>query len=203
MEKKRTDEIINLISGFAFKGVDLLDIPTRDIAVRMGNFKVGGGLKFEKSKYLKDGTIIKEKFRLKPMDLVMVLSDVTREGLLIGNVGFIPNDNNSYYLNQRVSKIEIKDELKFLAHSIFSSLSFKQNCLNKANSATVLNLKNEDVYGYELLLPEINVLKKWNTIYGDLIKNILNLEKQNIFLKESRDILLPRLMSGVIGVRTK
>jgi type I restriction enzyme S subunit len=72
--------------------------------------------------------------------------------------------------------------------------------LNKANSATVLNLKNDDVYSFEILFPKQNVIKEWNEIYRNYFIQIMNLESQNRLLKESRDLLLPRLMSGKVGV---
>jgi len=197
-EKVKASKKIKLISGFAFKGKEFTDTPNNDIAVRMGNFKVGGGLKFEKSKYLIDSSAVKEKFHLNHNDLLMVLSDVTREGLLIGNVGFLPKDGRKYYLNQRVSKVEVEDNFKMYAYAVFNSFSFKQNCISKANSVTVLNLKNDDIYGFKMLIPSKNTIELWNKIYGSSIQMSQNLERKNQLLKEARDILLPRLMTGMI-----
>lgn len=199
-EKVKASKKIKLISGYAFKGKEFTDIPNEHIAVRMGNFKVGGGLKFDKSKYLIDSSSVREKFHLKHNDLLMVLSDVTREGLLIGNVGFLPNDGRNYYLNQRVSKVEVEENFKMYAYAVFNSPSFKQNCISKANSVTVLNLKNDDIYGYEMIIPSKQIIGLWNKIYGSSIKMTQNLTRQNQLLKEARDILLPRLMMGVIDV---
>ncbi|CAM4254983.1 restriction endonuclease subunit S [Zobellia nedashkovskayae] len=199
-EKVKASERIKLVSGYAFKGKEFTDIPNDDIAVRMGNFKVGGGLKFDKSKYLIDSSEVREKFHLKHNDLVMVLSDVTREGLLIGNVGFVPIDGRNYYLNQRVSKVVTEDDFKMYAYAAFNSASFKHNCKSKANSVTVLNLKNDDVYSFKMVIPSKEIIGLWNKIYGSSIKMTQNLERQNQYLKEARDILLPRLMSGVIEV---
>ena len=199
-EKVKASEKIKLISGYAFKGKEFTDEPNEYIAIRMGNFKVGGGLKTDKSKYLVDHTSVREKFHLKHNDLVMVLSDVTREGLLIGNVGFVPNDGRNYYLNQRVSKVELDDNFKMYAYATFNSQSFKHNCIAKANSVTVLNLKNDDVYGYKMLIPTQAIIELWNRNYGSIIQTTQNLERQNQLLKEARDILLPRLMTGMIDV---
>ena len=200
-ERVKVSEKIKLISGYAFKGKEFTDKPNEHIAIRMGNFKVGGGLKTEKSKYLVDHTSVREKFHLSHNDLVMVLSDVTREGLLIGNVGFVPNDGRNYYLNQRVSKVELDDNFKMYAYATFNSQSFKHNCVAKANSATVLNLKNDDVYGYKMLIPSQEIIDLWNRTYGSTIQATQNLERKNQLLKEARDILLPRLMTGMIDVK--
>lgn len=199
-ERVKAIEKIKLISGYAFKSKEFTDVPNNNIAVRMGNFKVGGGLKFNKSKYLIDASTVRTKFKLAPNDMLMVLSDVTREGLLIGNVGLIPNDNKNYFLNQRVSKLVVDDFLKMYLYAVFNSQSFKHNCVSKANSVTVLNLKNDDVYSFNMVIPTNGIIEKWNIVYGDNVKIRQNLQKQNKLLKEARDILLPRLMTGMIDV---
>ncbi|MCS4300615.1 restriction endonuclease subunit S [Chryseobacterium sp. BIGb0232] len=200
--KVKLGEKIKLISGFAFKSKDFQDVQNNNIVVRMGNFEVGGGLKFIKNKYLVEGTKVKENHILAPFDLLMVLSDVTREGLLIGNVGFVPDDGKSYYLNQRVSKIVSDEDLKYYLFDVLNSVDFKNNCIAKANSVTVLNLKNEDITNYLVTLPNKNILSKWNDYSKSLRYSIFNLQSQNQFLRESRDILLPRLMTGMIDVKS-
>lgn len=54
-------------------------------------------------------------------------------------------------------------------------------------------LKYQDV-----IVPEVNTLRKFNSFVDDLVDQIYSLGNQNRLLKESRDILLPRLMSGEI-----
>lgn len=56
-------------------------------------------------------------------------------------------------------------------------------------------LKNQDI-----LLPSDDFLDNFNNFIAPIIKQTLNLSHQNRLLKESRDILLPRLMSGELGV---
>ena len=61
-----------------------------------------------------------------------------------------------------------------------------------------MNLKNEDIYGFEMILPANKIIDYWNKIYGSTIMSTQNLERQNQLLKEARDILLSRLMSGMV-----
>lgn len=56
-------------------------------------------------------------------------------------------------------------------------------------------LKNQDI-----LLPSDDFLGNFNNFIAPINTQILNLSHQNRLLKESRDILLPRLMSGEVGV---
>ena len=52
----------------------------------------------------------------------------------------------------------------------------------------------------EVLLPTIKYANEYENLIKPKFDLINNLRNQNCFLKESRDILLPRLMSGKIGV---
>jgi len=49
-------------------------------------------------------------------------------------------------------------------------------------------------------MPAKNILNKWKFVVDPIYKQIQNLKDQNISLKQSRDILLPKLMSGAIRV---
>ncbi|MGE3298985.1 MAG: restriction endonuclease subunit S [Arcobacter sp.] len=52
----------------------------------------------------------------------------------------------------------------------------------------------------ETITPDIETIKLFNLKIDPIIDNIYNFAKQNQLLKESRDILLPRLMTGIIDV---
>ena len=199
-EKVKLGEKVKLISGFAFKSKDFQDDPNDKIIVRMGNFQVGGGLKFQKNKYLVDGVKVRSNHILNPFDLLMVLSDVTREGLLIGNVGFVPNDSKNYFLNQRVSKLVTDERFKYYLFDVLNSQDFKNNCIAKANSVTVLNLKNDDINNYELTIPKLDILEDFTVFSKNMRHSIFNLISQNQRLREARDLLLPRLMMGIVEV---
>jgi type I restriction enzyme S subunit len=188
-EKVKLQSIIKIFHGFAFRSEQFVEQKTNTIVVRMGNFKEEGGLKFEEkdNKYLIENSY-NEKYLLKPRDLLMVLSDVTRDGRIIGNVGFVPNDNNLYVLNQRVARIEAPEDLKLYLYCSFGSSLYKNHCLSRANSVTVLNLKNDHIYEYQILIPDHQRLLIFSGIVKSIVNNIHVLEQQNQKLKQARDI---------------
>lgn len=53
----------------------------------------------------------------------------------------------------------------------------------------------------EIVIAGGDVMARFDNVLKPLIDQIFNLQKQNLALKESRDILLPRLMSGKIEVK--
>ena len=60
----------------------------------------------------------------------------------------------------------------------------------------------ETVKKVEIEVPSDNALFEFNIETQPIIKFIYNLQKQNTKLREARDILLPKLMSGQIEVWT-
>jgi type I restriction enzyme S subunit len=200
--KIKLGDMCDLIHGYSFKANEFSNSKEKYLVIRMGNFKENGGLQLNKNvRYLKDKGALKDKYILEADDLVMVLSDVTRDGRIIGNVGFIPNDNRIYLLNQRVAKIKIKDDLKYIIYSDLNSIKFKDFCKPRANGATVLNLKTKDVLDYEVLIPDENLKQYYSNIVSKYIKDVENLIKQNQQLQEARDLLLPRLMNRTIEIK--
>lgn len=69
-----------------------------------------------------------------------------------------------------------------------------------ATGATQVSLNNESMRFMKLIEPNIETIEKFGKLVFPMIKNISALVKQNNLLKESRDILLPRLITGVIDV---
>jgi len=199
-EVKRFGELLKLKHGYGFKSEEFGEERTNRILVRMGNFKETGGLQFDdNTKYLKSDTYNK-KNQLLPNDLVMVLSDITRDGRIIGRVGLIPKDEKVYLLNQRVAKIEMEEKFKLFLFFYFNSKKFKEHCLSRADSATVLNLKNDHIYEIKMAIPEDNILDEFNGLVLPVFKKSREIENENQKLTALRDLLLPKLMSGEIKV---
>ena len=200
-EKNKLEEVAKLIHGYAFDAKRFTEEPTTVMVLRMGNFKEKGGLQLDKNvKYISKEYDFNEKFKLFAGDLIIVLSDVTRDGRIIGNVGILPDYGIEYALNQRVAKLECENKIKTYLYCALNSFDFKEHCKPRANGATVLNLKSIDVNEYKIILPPESIIESFSAIINPLLKIMENLDLQNQKLKEVRDILLPRLMNRTIEV---
>lgn len=51
-----------------------------------------------------------------------------------------------------------------------------------------------------VIVPEENILKEYNVLCEPMFEEISNLQKQNQNLKETRDMLIPKLVSGEVEV---
>jgi len=200
-EKNKLEEVAQLIHGYAFDAKRFTEEPTAVMVLRMGNFKEKGGLQLDKNvKYISKEYDFRDKFKLFAGDLIIVLSDVTRDGRIIGNVGILPDYGIEYALNQRVAKLECENKIKTYLYCALNSFDFKEHCKPRANGATVLNLKSIDVNEYKIILPPESIIESFSAIINPLLKIMENLDLQNQKLKEARDILLPRLMNRTIEV---
>ena len=81
--------------------------------------------------------------------------------------------------------------------------NFKYNLqlfINYATGATFLEISKSVFKQIKINWPTIPTIKSFNEIVSPIHKEMLSLTKQNQLLREARDILLPRLMTGMIDV---
>jgi type I restriction enzyme S subunit len=69
-----------------------------------------------------------------------------------------------------------------------------------ATGATQVSLNNESMRFMIITEPTLEIVEKYGIKTLPLVEEISVLVSQNQRLKEARDILLPRLMTGVINV---
>ena len=78
--------------------------------------------------------------------------------------------------------------------------SFVNHMENVATGAAYPAVKPKDFESTSLLIPDENLLSKFDEFAMSINQQINNLQIQNQKLREARDLLLPRLMNGSIAV---
>jgi len=69
-----------------------------------------------------------------------------------------------------------------------------------ARGAGQQNISGELVKEQTIVLPKYEMIKEFTDFVSPIMFQQLSLQKENLKLKESRDILLPKLMNGTIKV---
>lgn len=69
---------------------------------------------------------------------------------------------------------------------------------NLAGGAAYPAVKAVDFKNSDVIIPEKSLIEKYDSIFKNSLELSSNLQAQNQLLKEARDILLPRLMMGII-----
>lgn len=69
-----------------------------------------------------------------------------------------------------------------------------------ANGATQVSLTNEGFHNIKLVEPSLSLIEKFGKTTSAFLNEIITLNKKNQLLQETRDLLLPRLISGKLSV---
>lgn len=191
-EKRPLNEIAEIISGFAFKS---------------GDYVKDGKYKIVTIKNVQDGCFIPETTdSLTEVPRKVKQSQILKSGDIIlsltGNVGrtcLVFGQN--YLLNQRVAKLVAKrpEHYSFI-YFLLRSKAMVVALENLSNGAAQQNLSPINMGNYLVALPDDEVLNRYSNQFNNHIDLICQLNNEITLLKESRDILLPRLMSGKINV---
>ncbi len=187
--KDSVDSRISLLSGYAFKSAEFVD---------------NGRYKIVTIKNVKDGTfdgdnvsLIDEIPSKMPKHCVLEEGDILLS--LTGNVGrvcLVYGDN--YLLNQRVAKL--KSDIPGFAYCLFRSKDMFDEMNNLANGAAQQNLSPIRTGKIEIRFPPEDIIQCFENIVRPIIDQVIKLNKVNVVLSETRDRLLPKLMSGEIEV---
>jgi type I restriction enzyme, S subunit len=99
------------------------------------------------------------------------------------------------------STLALIETKKIPSSLLFHYLKVRFELLQVNNTGAAIPHANKSfINKMEIIVPVDEVLLKWEEIINSINEEIYNLEDQNKLLKESRDILLPRLMTGMIDV---
>ncbi len=179
--------------GYAFKGEDFTEDETSLLLVSPGNFKISGGFNFEKNKYY-TGKYPKS-YVLTENDLIVNMTDLSKNGDTLGNTALIPIINFKTLLhNQRVGKFELKNPSHtFYLYFVTNQKDYKHYILGTATGTTVRHTSPDRVAGFQILLPYENVFDKFNSQLSPIIKLINLNPTQNYKLKELKELLLSKM----------
>ena len=190
-ENGTIETVTKYLSGFAFKSTQFKDIGNGVIRIKnIGNNTIN----LSDVAYVDNEYASKQKrFLLKSGDLLIAMTGAT-----IGKVGIMPHSNESFYLNQRVGKF-VTENTAFL-NCFFNSTYGINQVINIAGGAAQPNISAQQILDIELVVPSKQILNQFSDTFNKGISMIINLQSQNQRLREARDLLLPRLMMGIVEV---
>lgn len=145
---------------------------------------------------------------MKDGDILFVRSNGNKN--LVGRSMYIKNlKEDVVYSGFCIRARPDQDKINSLYLAYFcKSDAFRQRVANAAGGANIQNLSQPVLAKCPIPVPppkiQARIIQILST-YDDLLENNLkriNLTKQNQRLREARDILLPRLMTGVIDVES-
>lgn len=165
--------LIEIKHGHAFKGEYFSEKPTKNILITPGNFEIGGGFKSAKLKYY-DGPI-DHSYILKPNDLVVTMTDLSKEGDTLGFAARIPkHDTNTFLHNQRIGLIKIKTDRvdEGYLYWLMRSSEYHNFIVTTASGSTVKHTSPNRIYNFKVNLPPISTQQKVANILDSIDEKI-------------------------------
>jgi type I restriction enzyme S subunit len=185
-ERKSMSSIGDFINGFAFKPSDFLQIGKPIIKIKEMKNGIGNDTP------LNDGSRVPSKYLIKRGDLLFSWSGSLEVVIWRGIEG---------WLNQHLFKVVPKKDIPMVF--LHQSLLFVLNEFNNLTTgSTMKHIKRKELDFVTVPVPNTRVISDFDKIISPVQQQILNLSNQIQLLKQSRDILLPRLMSGTINVES-
>jgi type I restriction enzyme S subunit len=95
----------------------------------------------------------------------------------------------------------VKVPYTYLYHAVTTN-DFAEYLTNHATGSAYPAVNAGDFAQAKILLPDTELLKEFHNLVADLYQAKVLLERKNHLLREARDLLLPRLVSGELEVST-
>lgn len=203
----RVEELGNLVktsNGYSYKGKELGK--SSDAMLTIKNFDRNGGFKINGYKEINISEKVKPYHYVEVGDIVIAHTDLTQGAEIIGNPIQIQTKGGyeKVIISMDIVKVEITS--KFLPQNVLYYLlknpMFKGHALSYVNGTTVLHLNKKAIPEYKFVLTDnLEVVDKLNSILTQFIKKQNLIIRENQILIRTRNILLPKLMSGKIKVK--
>lgn len=167
-EVVRLGDLISVKHGYAFPGSGFSDDPAYPTLVTPGNFAIGGGFKSSKPKTFMDS--YPADFVLRADDLVVSMTDLSREGATLGCPAMIPTGRRFLH-NQRIGLVEIRDtstlDLRFLNYFLRTD-EYRKYVLATASGTTVRHTSPSRIEDFRASIPLIAEQRAISSVLGAL-----------------------------------
>lgn len=192
---KTFGEVANYIRGRSYSSEQISDTSGEYYLVNLKSFSRGGGFRFDGDKYYTGP--INDNQLLVNGDIVVAVTDMTTDRAVIARPARIPKINfPKITLSADVVKIVAESLPLSFVYQALMDYRFTQATKNKANGANVLHLKPDAIQEYRLVIPDQNVLGKFDKFAKNILSQVDNLIIANQTLTKMRDLLIPQLITG-------
>ena len=162
-------ELFRVKHGFAFKSEYFTEEPQDTVLVTPGNFAIGGGFQDSKRKYYNGH--LPEDYVLKPGQVVVTMTDLSKESDTLGYAASIPNDSTIWLHNQRVGLLDFKTEIptspRFIEY-LLRTHEYRSWIVGSATGTTVKHTAPGRIESFATRIPPIEEQRAIAHILGTL-----------------------------------
>jgi type I restriction enzyme S subunit len=201
-EWRELDEFIEVQRGLSYNGAGLTDSEGGIPMHNLNSIYEGGGYKETGIKYYNGE--FKERHKVFPGDIIITNTEQGHEHLLIGYPAIVPRSFGDYGIfSQHIYRLEIKSSFSnfFLFH-LLKTHDVHEQIAGATNGSTVNMLSKDGVEWVKFRMPPQKLIEDFTKIVNDYYKKQELNQSQIRTLASLRDILLPKLMSGEVRVKS-
>lgn len=190
-EKVKFEKYFEINNGYAFKSGEYTDEGV--ILLRTRDYSTTKWIDINQKIFIKEN-IKYNKYKSQKWDLMLIMV-----GASIGNYGVVLPKDENLYLNQNQWAIRSKSHL-FDFFKILMMERLINDLLSKKTGAARDFFRSSFLKELDVIIPNEDLIKEMNLLIEPIYNLINTLFEQNQRLREARDILLPRLMMGMVEV---
>lgn len=128
---------------------------------------------------------------------------IAMTGATIGKFTMVPKTTETILVNQRVGKFFLGDNPVCRIPFIYSTLKQSEvisEVINRGQGSAQPNISASDIMSIPCVIPQPAEINAFNEKIAPMFELIINNQFENMALANTRDSLLPRLMSGELDV---
>ena len=197
---EKIGNLVEIVKGRSYRSRELTEsdvaLVTLKSIMRGGGYRPDG-LKPYTGKYNPEQVIT-------PGELVVSYTDVTQEAEVVGKPAIVRGDEKYQTLVASldlgiIRPLESTVSVWFL-YCLFRERRFQSHIYGYADGTTVLHLSKGGVPSYQFALPPEKIRNLFDAVAKPLFAKIESNENESRTLAQTRDTLLPKLLSGEIRV---
>lgn len=189
-------EICYVQNGYAFKSKDFQEQGEVGI-IKIKNIS-GNVVDIQNTDFVEASVVssLDKKFKIESGSLLIAMT-----GAEVGKIGLVPLNEKNLWLNQRVGMFQEKIAFgNLFMYLLLSTDTYQTAIQNSALGSAQPNISASAIESIRAIIPPAELIEAFGKTVKPMFEKILDNLAENETLKNTRDSLLPKLMSGEIEV---
>ena len=177
-------DYIQIKHGFAFKGDFITTEDNGVVLVTPGNFEIGGGFKEKKCKFFSADYPV--DYVLYPGDLIVTMTDLSKQGDTLGFSALVPNSQRTYLHNQRIGLVDVfnPEADKGFMYWFMRTPRYQKTIVATSSGSTVKHTSPSRICEVEIDLPPLKEQKAIAAMLFSIEQKIQNNDRINDNLQQ-------------------
>jgi type I restriction enzyme S subunit len=192
-------EVAIVHRGRSYKGSELAEEGGRPFinlkcVARDGGYRASGLKRYTGA--------FKDSQTVRAGEMVMAITDMTQERRIVAHVGRVSRlDADFGVVSMDLVRLATRGEMpEAYLYAMFRWSGFADEVKQHANGANVLHLLPARIEEYRFLCPPVELATRFGELIAPMLSMCDVLEQKNTNLRTTRDLLLPKLISGELDV---